>query len=242
MSLWKQILSWRAVEPPFPVTWRLILEERYPAYLAMAAEDRTVFEVRLQHFVLKKNWEGAGGLEVTEEMKVLIAAAAARIARRLPLEVYDGLESIVIYPRTFEHEEGRGAYGLAHRWGTVVLSWNAVTHGIDIPHDGNDTSIHEFAHVLDFEDGVANGTPVLDDGRDYHAWGLVMGKYYAALQDGELVQTVMDTYGATNEAEFFAVATESFFERPKALKRVAPDLFAQLCGFYRLDPTKEEDE
>jgi len=235
-------MSWRAVEPAFPAAWRVILEERYPAYSRFDDEERAVFEVRLQRFVSQKNWEGAGGLEVTEDMKVLIAAAAARIARRLPLEVYDGLTSIVIYPRTFEHEEGRGAYGLAHRWGTVVLSWNAVTHGIDIPHDGNDTAIHEFAHILDFEDGVANGTPLLDQGEDYHSWGLVMGKHFARLQEGAGLRKVMDTYGATNEAEFFAVATESFFERPHALKRVAPDLFDELYGFYRIDPTQNEKD
>lgn len=242
MSLWKQIKSWRAVEPVFPAAWREILEERYPAYLRFSDEDREVFEVRLQHFVEKKNWEGAGGLEVTDEMRVLIAAAAARIARRLPLEVYDGLESIVIYPGTFEHEEGRGAYGLAHRWGTVVLSWNAVTHGIEIPHDGDDTAIHEFAHILDFEDGSANGTPLLEHGEDYHSWGLVMGKHFARLQEGESIRRVMDSYGATNEAEFFAVATETFFERPVALKKNAPDLFDELMGFYQIDPTKEDDE
>ncbi len=245
MSLWKQIKRWRAAKPVFPPEWRSILEEHYPAYAQLGDQDRAVFEVRLQHFVEDKNWEGAGGLEVTSEMQVLIAASAARIARRLPLEVYDGLESIVIYPGTFEHEEGHGAYGLAHRWGTVVLSWDAVTHGIDIPHDGNDTAIHEFAHILDFEEGSANGTPLLEHGADYRSWGRVMGKHFARLQEGAGIRKVMDTYGATNEAEFFAVATESFFERPEALKRVAPDLFDELCGFYRIDPThdeKDEDE
>ena len=158
MGLWSQIQRWRYNEREFPESWRAILDAHYPAYAALGPEDLLAFESHLKHFVWTKNWEGANGLEVTEEMQVLVGAAAARIARRLPFDVYDNLESIVIYPRTFSHEEGAATLGLAHRWGTVVLSWDSVTHGIEIPDDAQDTAIHEFAHVLDFENGNADGT------------------------------------------------------------------------------------
>lgn len=239
MSLWTQIQSWRYDQKPFPDSWRGILELEYPAYANLAGDDLTAFETHLKHFIWTKHWEGIRGLEVTEEMQVLIAAEAARIARQLPLEVYDNLTSIVIYANTFEHADGVATLGVAHRWGTVVLSWDAVRKGIAVPHDGNDTAIHEFAHVLDYEDGVADGTPLLDKGSDYSDWARVLGHYFCSLQHGGAIRKVMDSYGATNEAEFFAVATESFFERPVTLKRIAPELYAELQVFFRVDPATE---
>lgn len=242
MNVWNHLKRWKNDDRPVPDSWRAILQQKFTPYANFSDEDRDAFEAHLKHFIWSKNWEGAGGLEVDEEMKVLVAASAARIARRLPLSVYDKLESIVIYPGTFEHREGLGALGLAHPWGTVVLSWDAVKHGIANPHDGNDTTVHEFAHVLDFEDGLADGTPLLENGEDYRAWVRVMGKHFARLKNQGRIKIVLDDYGALNEAEFFAVATESFFEKPSVLKRVAPDLFEVLRDFYRVDPGQPDHD
>lgn len=242
MGIWDRIQRWRNDDREFPPPWRELLTAEFPAYSRLPDALLRDFETHLKHFVWSKNWEGARGVEVTERMKVLVAAHAAQLAMRLPLEVYDGLESVVIYPKTFAHKEGEGAYGLAHPWGTVVLSWDAVERGLDNPADGRNTTLHEFAHVLDFEDGAADGTPLLATKAAYGVWGSVMGEHFERLRKGGRIEIALDEYGATNEAEFFAVATESFFEKPHVLKRVAPALYDVLRDFYRVDPLELEDE
>lgn len=145
----------------------------------------------------------------------------------------------MVYPSSFVlPNDEREILGLAHHWGTVVLSWDAVRKGIAVPSDGHDTAVHEFAHALDIEDGSYDGTPNLASGPDYHDWIRVLGSHFSKLQRNPR-GGVLRSYGATNEAEFFAVATEAFFEKPVALKRRAPDLFQQLQNFYNLDPTEK---
>ena len=234
------IRRWRReqrLRRPFPVAWEEILRECYPFYGRLAAEERQAFEDHLKVFVWEKHWEGAGGLVVTEKMKVVIAAAAARIARALPLSVYDRLREIVIYPSHYRHpgEDHKIVLGQAHHFGTVVLSWDAVKQGIARPHDALDTAIHEFAHVLDIEGGRFDGTPLLKHGRDYPVWAAVMGRHFAQLQEAPF-HGCLRPYGAVNEAEFFAVATEAFFETPLQLRMCAPDLYEVLRGYFGVDP------
>ena len=124
-----------------------------------------------------------------------------------------------------------------HSFGTVVLSWPTVLAGLRNEDDGHETAGHEFAHVLDLGDGGFDGTPVLRARADYAAWTEVMETSFRRLQRGDRdIAHVLRDYGATNPAEFFAVATESFFERSEELRKRAPELYAVLRRFYGFDP------
>lgn len=218
---------------PFPPEWEAIVARKFPK---LADNER--FLVHLKVFAKDKDWVGVHELEVTDEMKVVISGEAARLARNLELDVYDELRTIVIYPSHFtkkDADDDSVFLGQAFKWGQVVLSWDAVENGLANPTDGRDTALHEFAHMLDAHGGVFDGTPELHDSRDYAAWAKVFSHHFFKLRE-KPEGNVMRAYGATNEAEFFAVATETFFEQPKKLKRAAPDLYALLAKYYRLDP------
>ncbi len=240
MSLLGKFRRWRFSDDPFPEAWLEWVDEYFPFVDDLDDQEREGFLERLKTFALSVDWVGAHDLEVTDEMKVAIAGSAARIARRLPPEVYDRLSEVVVYPGTFRNpnaEQGTLHLGEAHDWGVVVLSWEAVRDGICSRRDGHDTAIHEFAHVLDREDGSFDGVPVLEKGSHYPAWGRILSARYQDLKEGDL--SVLRRYGAENEAEFFAVATESFFEEAEQLRQQAPDLYEQLALFYQLDPAEE---
>lgn len=224
---------------PFPEPWTKILHDKLPFYDKLEPDDLELFHTHLKIFLWEKHWEGAGGLEITEKIQVIVSAAAARIARRLPLSVYDRLTEIVIYPSHYLHPDDDDSIilGQAHHFGTVVLSWDAVKGGIQNPRDGHDTAIHELAHVLDITDGVFDGTPRLNHGQDYPEWVDVMGRHFARLQDKPF-KGILRSYGAKNEAEFFAVATETFFEKPHQLKQQAPDLYNVLAKYFRVNPVR----
>ena len=128
--------------------------------------------------------------------------------------------------------------GEAHfQGGTVVFSWPSVQEGFLDSHSGHNVAYHEFAHILDRASGAYNGTPVLHEREHYRSWQDIMSWLFLRLQEGRDSQLeAMDEYGAINEAEFFAVATETFFDRPESLKQNTPDLYQQLVRFYRFDP------
>jgi len=128
--------------------------------------------------------------------------------------------------------------------GVVVISWDDTIHGARNPVDGENVVLHEFAHQLDYEEFQTDGAPALATRAEYLTWARVMSREFAALQSvGETgTSTVLDTYGATNPAEFFAVVTEAFFERPRALRGRHPELYAQLARFFRQDPSRYSAE
>lgn len=227
----------RLAQLPLPAEWERLLDQRLPIWREWPEVERVRFTKHLMVFANEKHWVGVRDVEINDEVRVLISAQAARIARNLPLDAYDRVREIVVYPHHFRKPgmDDVIVYGEANSWGTVVLSWDAVTHGIAHPADGHDTTIHEFAHMLDFADGEFDGVPTLNQTDDYHAWSRVLGGHYARLRKRPERGPVRE-YGATNEAEFFAVATEAFFERPWKLKREAPDLYDELRRFYRLEP------
>lgn len=228
------------LKSPFPDEWVDILDEHLPFVADLEGAELDRFLDHTQVFALQKHWIAAGGLdEVSTLMKVVISGCAARLVRNLPLDAYDRLTEIVVYPRSFALEDdAREILGLAHPWGTVVLAWDAVRCGIATTTDGHDTAVHEFAHALDVEDGVYDGTPLLESGAHYRDWVQVLGDHFARLKEDPHGH-VLRPYGATNEAEFFAVATEAFFEKSKTLRRKAPDLYEQLSRFYELDPAAD---
>ena len=223
---------------PLPPEWLGWLEQYVPFFPELEGELRERFLRYLRAFVWDKHFFGAGGLEITDEHRVVVAAAAVRLIMHLDMSYYDDLTEIIVYPHDYHHPESEAViFGEAQVWGTVVLSWPAVVHGMKNRRDGHDTALHEFAHVLDVADGAFDGTPELHRFGDYRTWGRVMSKEYAKLRhDVRRRKTVMREYGATDEAEFFAVASETFFEKPRQLKEKAPELYEELARFYQVEP------
>ena len=197
---------------------------------------------------------GLRRLVLTDEMKVTIAGHACLLVLELPHRLYDNVESILVYPSTvlrpapkqgvFERSGSIVAsgpialLGEAHRRGPVILAWDRVLRDGQQPRDGNNLVYHEFAHKLDMLDGHADGTPELATREERVRWQEVCERVFLELRErgdrGE--QTFIDQYGAVNEAEFFAVVTEHFFDQPRELQQAEPELYEVLSAFYRQDP------
>jgi Mlc titration factor MtfA (ptsG expression regulator) len=239
------------LEAPFPSTWLAILEANVPLYARLEDDDKKRLRDRVQVFLAEKRFEGCGGLELTDEIRVTIAAHACLLLLHLDSEdVFPTVESILVYPSAYKvPEQQRRSGGVvidgpsvrageSWRWGTLVLSWDDVRRGAHDPDDGHNVVVHEFAHALDWEDGAGDGAPVLPKRTMYGPWARVLGAEYEHLvwasEHGET--DLLDAYGATNPGEFFAVASEVFFERPERMRREHPKLYEQLATFYRQDP------
>ena len=193
----------------------------------------------------EKNFESCGDLEeVTREMKLTILAQAAFLLVGRRHNFYPRLRSILVYPDAYRgrdpdgEEEDGGRLGESWDSGSVVLSWKSVLKGGENDGDGRNVVLHEFAHQLDQENRRADGLPVLENRSAIGKWAHAFsGAYDAFCEDLDAGRkTVMDPYGATNPAEFFAVATETFFEKAEQLHEEAPALFEQLKNYYGLDP------
>jgi MtfA peptidase len=240
------ILAWfrrrRARARPFPPEWREILAQGAPFYRRLRPDARARFEDTLKVIVYTKHWEGAMGFTIDDRVRVLVAAAAARLSMNLRPSDYPRLTEIVVHPSTYVHPDGNVVFGEAHRFGTIVLSWDAVVQGLRNPDDGHDTALHEFAHVLDVSDGAYDGTPPLSF-HAYGPWARIMSRSFLNLRakGSDRRRTVLRRYGATNEAEFFAVASETFFEKPLQLRKKEPELYAILADYFGSDPAADED-
>ena len=237
---------------PVPPEWRPILERNLPIFSRLSAQDQGELLAHTQVFLAEKHFEGVGGLELTDEIRVTIAGQACLLLLHRETDYYPDLITILVYPSGYTAHEERHIGGgiweeggedrLGHtgrRLGALVLAWDAVRRGAAAPSDGENLVLHEFAHQLDFENQSSDGTPALETHGDYLAWARVMSAEFNTLRNASDagLPTLLDEYGATNPAEFFAVITEVFFERPRALKKIHPALFAQLQRFYRQDPT-----
>ncbi|MDP2305153.1 MAG: zinc-dependent peptidase [Pseudomonadota bacterium] len=236
---------------PFPAELAALMDQRVPMLHHLSAEDRRELEGHVAVFLADKHFEGAGGQVITDEIKVTVAAQACLLLLHREVdEPYPSLDTVLVYPRgwaTHAHRvqdrlvhEGREARsGESWQRGLVILSWDAAKHGAREEHDGHNVVLHEFAHQLDTETGGgADGAPVLPDRGMYTAWSRVLGREYEALVAAihRDRPTTLDPYGATSPAEFFAVATEAFFERPRPLRARHPELYEQLAAFYKQDP------
>jgi Mlc titration factor MtfA (ptsG expression regulator) len=235
----------------FPRTWRAVLDRNVPIVRRLAAADQRELLGHTAVLLDEKHFEGCGGLELTDEIRVTIAAQACLLLLHRDADYFPELTSILVYPSGYRAHEVRHVGGhiwqegaedrsghTGERLRAIVLAWDAVLHGAADPADGQNIVLHEFAHQLDFENRTADGTPALDTRSEYSEWKRVMtaelGILREALQRGS--STVLDTYGATDPAEFFAVSTEAFFERPRALRASRPALYTALRRFYRHDP------
>ena len=235
---------------PLPPAWRAVIEANVPYLRRLPPEDLEELAGHVQVFLAEKRFEGCGGLEITDEIRVTIAAQACLLLLHRETDYYPELETLLVYPGAYvaparEVREGvvvvEGAQPrLGESWsrGVVVLSWDGVLSGAADVSDGHNLVLHEFAHQLDQESGDADGAPELPERSMYAAWARVLGREYAALVDADLRgrRTDLDPYGATNPAEFFAVVTEAFFERPRQLRARHPALYEQMKQFYQQDP------
>ncbi|MGO9414579.1 MAG: zinc-dependent peptidase [Syntrophobacteraceae bacterium] len=241
---------------PFPPAWLGIIEKNVPIYHRLSLADKKEIQGHILVFLAEKNFEGCGGLEASDEIKVTIAAHACILLLHRETDYYPGLYSILVYPSAFIAkgyvEFAPGYYAeteqvhLGESWkrGALILSWDDVLANAGDVHDGHNVVLHEFAHQLDLEDGYANGAPPLPRWSRYVAWARILQKDYSKLRkDAEQGRsTVLDEYGATDPAEFFAVATECFFEKPVQLQSKHPELYEELKLYFQQDPAQEVRE
>jgi Mlc titration factor MtfA (ptsG expression regulator) len=232
---------------PPPNHWAGILDQTFSITEKLTDEQRNKLFGYMQIFLSKTAFEGCGGLELTEEMRITVAAQACMLLIGRNTKVFPKLKTVILYPHTYRSGT-KGTFGgtngegsrLGESWdcGVVVLAWNSVLGGARNMEDGQNVTFHEFAHQLDQEDGAADGAPILEERSAYSAWARVFNREYRQLVDKTKRgrKRVMDQYGATNPAEFFAVATETFFEKPRQLKQKRPELYEELQHYYKVDP------
>ncbi len=250
---WTKRRRKKLTEVPFPAAWEDIIWKNVAHYHMLEAGEQACLRAMIQVFIAEKYWEGAGGLELTDEIRVTISAQACLLLLGLHHNYYKNVESIIVYPSTVVPPQRRPGFfeniqapvnpqqpiiGQAFLRGPVIIIWDAALRGGRHPELGHNVIYHEFAHKLDMLDGTADGTPPLRNRNEYRDWVEICSREYLRLKQ-EAIQgrkSFLDAYGATNEAEFFAVATEQFFDQPRVMKEHAPDLYRVLEEYYHQDP------
>jgi Mlc titration factor MtfA (ptsG expression regulator) len=233
--------------------WELTLL-RLPFLARLAAADRAELRRLCSLFLDRKQFHGVGGLEVTDEMALMIAAQACLPVLRLGLNLYDGFVGIVVHPdevvaqRSVMDEDGvvheyeENLTGEAMSGGPLMLAWADVQDAAEAADWAYNVVIHEFAHVIDMAAGLADGVPPLPDAASRERWiEVIDGAYedFCALVDSG-ADTVVDPYGAEAVEEFFAVAVEAFFVASLPFRRESPAMYALLADYFRQDPAAVE--
>lgn len=232
---------------PFPKEYETILQNIHQ-YKVLSPIHKDKLHLLILLFIDQKEFVGAK-MTINDEIKVIIAFYACLMRLGFELGEKDHVSTIIVYPEHFIVNNGHTSGGIYHDEisvlegqsanGTVVISWQDIKHNIAQQQKEN-VIIHEFAHELDFEDGFSDGTPVLE-GSNYKMWSKVFSKAFdtlkAQLNNGEVSErsVLLGSYALKNEAEFFAVCSERFFETPQALKVYFPDIYQELKLFYKLD-------
>lgn len=245
----QRALQRRAIPEP---VWALTLA-RYPFLARRSAADLAELRRLASLFLDRKEFSGAHGLQVSDDMAVAIAAQACLPVLRLGLQAFDGFVGIVVHPdEVMVKREVVDENGLVHEFddvlsgeamegGPVMLSWRDVHEAGESAAWGYNVVVHEFAHVLDMGDGVADGIPPLPTAAERSRWHDVLMSEYEAFRarvdDDE--DTVLDPYGADSPEEFFAVASEAFFVAGHDLRDEHPALYTLLAGYYRQDPAAD---
>lgn len=243
------------LQQPFPAAWEAILQQNLTHYRRLTPEEQRKLRDDARILIAEKNWEGCGGLAITDEIKLTIAAEASRLLLGFQEEYFDHVQSILVYPDAYtapdqvltpggmELRGDEDRAGEAWYRGPVILSWADALAGAKGEREGESVVLHEFAHQLDMQNGhELDGTPWLASREQYRCWTEVLNAELRRLEEDcrRGRPTLLDCYGATDRAEFFAVATECFFQRPRALAARHAELYAQLRSFYRQDPAARE--
>lgn len=234
---------------PLPAEWIRILERDVPLYRLLPVDLRPVLHGCINLFLDEKEFIGCAGMQITDEVRLIIAANASILILKQDDPRYTGFTSILVYPETYVaneieydglveiHQQSTRAGESWHR-GPVVLSWENIMHDRQAGNGGHNVILHEFAHKLDEENETMDGLPILRHGDDYREWAEVLRKEFNELKESvhKGRDTVLDDYASVSPPEFFAVATETFFEKPVQMKTRLPELYEQLRKFYHLDP------
>lgn len=249
LDFWKKRRRAELRTAPFPEDYRAIILRNVPYVSTLSEDDQRELEALVQVFLAEKSFEGCGGLTMTDEIRLTIAAQACLLLLHRETDMYPELDSIVVYPHAYrataQRREGAVVIEsddvrLGESWslGTVVLAWDHVQRGARSFGDGHNVVLHEFAHQLDAEDGSVDGAPDLGSRARYVEWAKVLGDEFKELADRIHAgrSSDIDAYGATSPPEFFAVVTEMFFEQPVKLQRRHPELYEELRLFYKQDP------
>jgi Mlc titration factor MtfA (ptsG expression regulator) len=226
-----------------------LLRRHMPLYERLPAELQRQLQGLVNVFLNTKNFYGSGGLEVTDEMRLAVAGNACLLLLNRDDPRFPGSSTIVLYPDTIVtpttqydgaivHQRQSARLGESWRRGPVIFSWADVLRGIDNPDDGHNVVIHEFAHKLDEQNESMNGLPVLREHADYPEWARIMSEEFADLIERARHNRnrVLDEFWSTSPAEFFAVASEEFFEKGPQIKKRVPMLYKQLEQYYGVDP------
>jgi MtfA peptidase len=234
------------LEEVFPDAWLPYLHQNVFLFGLLSEADQGRLLQRVPRFIAGKFWEGCAGLEITDEIRVTIAAQACLLVLGFERYCFEDFQTILVYPGgylciqpdTLEERDYRGHHlGEAHPGGPVVLSWwHSLWGG---RHRGRENLVlHEFAHKLAEGGDGQRGLPPLEEGQDAERWESVFAaEYERLLDDAEHERpSLLDPYGATNRTEFFAVATEGFFLNPLELRRRHPTLYELLAQWYCQDP------
>ena len=241
----------------FSNDWMGFIERNVRFFQRLSVNDQVELLGHIQVFLVEKRFEGCGGLELTDEIVATIAAQACLLLLHRNTDYFPRLLTILVYPSTYLAEERRHVHGYVWQEGKIarlgetgrwldalVLAWDAVRSGAADPSDGKNVVLHEFAHQLDYENYAEDGAPALETRDQQLSWQEVMRIEFASLRAAEKtgIPTLLDIYGATNPAEFFAVSTEAFFERPCALRTRHPKLYAELQRYFRQNPVEYSAE
>ncbi|HET9418244.1 MAG TPA: M90 family metallopeptidase [Chthoniobacterales bacterium] len=242
---------------PFPSEWLDIIRRRVAFFARLSKADQAELLGHIQVFLAEKRFEGCAGFEIIDEIRVTIAAQACLLLLHRKTDYFPRLLTILVYTSTYLVDEQRHIEGPIWEEGkmsrlgetgrtmrSMVLAWDAVQSGADDPSDGQNIVLHEFAHQLDYENDAADGAPALATHEQQLSWREVMTTEFASLRaaDDTGIPTLLNTYGATNPAEFFAVAVEAFFEQPAALRSTHPRLYKELRRYFNQNPIEYSAE
>lgn len=251
---WQRWRRYRLRHRPLTPQQQQLLQECLPLYKNLTPAMQVELRGNMSLFLHDKEFVGCNGLQVTEYMRIAVAAHASLLLLGRETLCYPDLYTVLLYPDTYvARETRRDGYvetthhsareGEAHYRGPVVLSWGDMEQDLQNPEQGHNVALHEFAHKLDEEDGYFDGRPAFENTSEGKNWASILAPEFERLRQqrdnrGSAAQwpPVLDFYGAESPAEFFAVATEAFFMIPAALQENHTALYGELCRFYHLDP------
>jgi len=254
MSIWESLktifINKDPIDVVFKEEWITYLNSNLPLYSRLPDDLTLRLREKIGEFISTTYFEGCGELELTDEMILTVAGQACMLIINHQGAPYPNLKTVLLYTSTFSSTvkgydingvvTEREVHRLGESWsnGTVILAWDSVQHGARNIYDGHNVTLHEFAHQLDQETGRTDGVPFLEHHEAYRTWGTVLGYGHEKLVENAErgKKTALVHYGATNIAEYFAVATESFFEKPRQLLKKRPELYKELLDYYKLDP------
>jgi Mlc titration factor MtfA (ptsG expression regulator) len=244
----------RAARMPLSDAQKRILNENIPLYQRLPGDLKKRLERHIQTFLFEKRFHGLQGVEIDDEIRLTVAGTACMLLLGRDDLEFAGFTTILIYPSTFVSEQrvqeglleqvGQPArLGESWKRGPLVLAWDSARHGAGDIKDGHNVILHEFAHKLDEVDGALDGAPILEQNSQYVSWARAMQPAFDELQRhaARKVETVMDHYGATNPAEFFAVLVETFYEKPRQLNKHHPELYAEMQRCFGVNPIEWHD-